>query len=139
MCGNDRRLGAGAPSQRSAKACCGFTLVEVLVALAVLAVALGGALKGASESATQAAYLREKTQAHWVALNKVAELQLLEGWPAIGIRRGTTELGRQEWHWTTTVSGTPDEDVRRLEVEVRARNEDEPLLLTRVALLVNPR
>ena len=47
----------------------GFTLVEVLVALSVIAIALAAVLKGASEGASSARYLRDKTLAHWVAMN----------------------------------------------------------------------
>lgn len=57
----------------------GFTLLEVVVALAVIALALGGTLSIASSSATNTEYLERKVQAHWVARNAAATVRLLPG------------------------------------------------------------
>lgn len=105
----------------------GFTLLEVLVALAVLAVALSALIKSGSDNAANAAHLQDKTLAHWVAMNKVAELQLEREWPATGKRRGSAEMADREWRWETEVKTTPDKDVRRLEVRIRQRNEESVL------------
>lgn len=115
----------------------GFTLIEVLVALAILAIALSGLIKGGSDNAVNAAYLGEKTMAHWVAMNKVAELQLQMKWPAIGVRHGTAEMGDQEWRWETEINTTPDRDVRRLVVTVSGINDD-GVLDSVVAFLPKP-
>lgn len=98
----------------------GFTLLEVLVALAIVAIALGALLKTGAGNSANAVYLRDKTFAHWVAMNKVAELQLQPGWPAVGTTRGKVEMAGREWQWTATVSETFDANVRRVDVEVHA-------------------
>jgi len=97
----------------------GFTLLEVMVALAVLAVALGALIKAGSEAAANGASLRDRTYAHYVAQNLLADAELAESWPATGNRTGTVELGGQRWSWSLLVDKTADEDIRRLEVAVR--------------------
>ncbi len=116
----------------------GFTLVEVLVALSVIAIALAAVLKGASEGASSARYLRDKTLAHWVAMNTITEVQVRGEWPSPGRGEGEATMGSRDWHWRSVVSNTPDEDMRRLEVEVRYEEEDEESLITRVAFIPRP-
>ena len=58
-----------------------FTLLEVLVALAVLAMGMGAVIKVVSSQSIQISYLKEKTIAQWVAINKANEVQLA-AWPA---------------------------------------------------------
>lgn len=106
--------------------------------MAVLALGLAAALKAASQSATHLQYLRDQTFAHYVALNKIAELQLLSEWPALGSEHGTDHLAGQDWQWTTIVSITPDEAMRRLEVEVRYPASSDAPLLSRMAYLRRP-
>lgn len=101
----------------------GFTLLEVLVALSVLAIAMAALIKGGTENARGAAYLRDKTLAQWVAMNVVAEQRLAASWPAPGTKRGQEEMANHEWFWKRTVAETFDEDVRRLEVVVSATDD----------------
>ena len=116
----------------------GFTLIEVLVALSVIAIALAAVLKGASEGASSVRYLRDKTFAHWVAMNTIAEVQVRGEWPAPGSKEGEDAMGNRDWHWRQIVSDTPDADLRRLEVEVRYVEEDEEPVVTRVAFIPRP-
>lgn len=103
----------------------GFTLIEVLVALAVLAVALGALIRTAGDAAANAGHLRDKTLAHWVAMNRIAEQQLAPTWPSVGERGGETEMAGREWHWEEVVEATEDADMRRLTVHVgHADGED---------------
>lgn len=96
----------------------GFTLLEILVALTIVALALGAAISGAGGHVESTDHLRNKTIAHWVALNRVAELQVAEPWPAPGARSGTARMTHREWRWSLEVKQTPDAGVRRLEVAV---------------------
>lgn len=114
----------------------GFTLLEVLIALAVLAVALASLVKGIGGNASNEAYLRDKTLAQWVAMNVVAEMQLEEKWPSKGKKQGSESMGGYEWFWRSEISDTFDEDVRRLEVKVRPDdNSDSTILASIVAFL----
>ncbi len=95
-----------------------FTLIEVLVAMAVLSMSLLAAIKVVSEVTTSAIHMQEKTIAQWVAMNKVAEMRLQQNWPSIGRSNGDVEMADRKWHWQMEVKSTPDNSVRRLEVSV---------------------
>ena len=106
----------------------GFTLLEVLVALAVLAIGMGSVLKVSANHASQVTYLKSKTIALYVAKNRVNQV-LLTGWPNVGRSNGTEIMANQEWKWNLTVSNTADKDLRRLDVEVAyVESENEPLV-----------
>jgi len=109
----------------------GFTLLEVLVALTVLAIALASIIKIAANQSLNAEHLRDKTLAHWVAMNQIAELQLTGEWPAPGKKEGTEEMGIHEWYWQRIVSDTPDTRVRRIQLDV-FRDQDDQSPVTRL-------
>lgn len=98
----------------------GFTLLEVLVAMAVLAISMGAVIKVAAEGGHNAGYLREQTLASWVALNKVNEVILDRSWPEVGNSQGVATLAGREWRWEMRISNTADEDLRRLDIAVSA-------------------
>ena len=105
-----------------------FTLLEVLVALAVLTLGLGTVIKVSGNQASQLAYLKDKTIALWVANNKVNEIKLTD-WPGTGTSSGHEFMADQEWRWKLKVSNTEDKDLRRLEIEVNRENEEgEPVV-----------
>ncbi|MEO5376571.1 MAG: type II secretion system minor pseudopilin GspI [Magnetococcus sp. DMHC-6] len=95
----------------------GFTLIEVLVALVVLAVALSALVEASGNYTHNAAYLQERTLAHWVAMNQVVEQQTT-GKGAVEILKGEEEMAGRKWFWTVTISETPEPAVRRLNVAV---------------------
>jgi len=117
----------------------GFTLLEVLVALAVVAIALTAAVTAAGQDARNVALLRDRTLAHWVAMDRLTEAQLSDDWPGVGRREGDTVMAGQEWHWTLAVSATDDDDVRRLDVEVRSTPREKRTLTSMIAYLGRPR
>lgn len=116
----------------------GFTLIEILVALAVLAIAVAAVVAAVSGHVNNAAYLRDRTLAHWVAMNKVAELQVAKDWPAPGAQHGESLMATQEWLWQVNVSTTEDPDVLRLDVDVLANKEQKQALATMVAYVGRP-
>ena len=101
----------------------GFTLLEVLVALAVLAIAMAAVIKVSVSNTSNTAYLKEKTFAHWIAVNKANELRLAEGWPSVGNKKGSIVMATQEWRWQLKVSNTPDKNIRRMDIEVQHERE----------------
>jgi len=96
----------------------GFTLLEVLVALAVVAIALAAVIRIGGSAALNAARLEDKTFADWVALNRLEELRLATSWPSTGSLSGTEEMGGRVWRWTQRVQSTEDEYVRKVEIQV---------------------
>lgn len=96
----------------------GFTLLETLVALAIVAVALTASLNALGRSAQSAATLREHVLADWVAQNRLAELRATARWPAVGRSEGRTEQAGETFIWRELVSNTPNAWFRRVDVEV---------------------
>lgn len=113
----------------------GFTLLEVLVALAILAIAMSAVIKVTSENADNASYLRDKTLAHWVAMNVLTEIQIRQKWLNIGTKKGMVEMAERKWYWLLKISTTVDNELRRLEIEVRL---DKEVLTTLVGFIALP-
>jgi general secretion pathway protein I len=83
----------------------GFTLIEVLVALAIVALGMGALLAALTASAGNVQALREKTLAQWIALNQVADARLNLQAPSIGTTEGdVNNFGNSNWHWQRTIS-----------------------------------
>ena len=110
----------------------GFTLVEVMVALAVVAVALPALLLTLSQQLDAVRYLDDRAQAQWVAANRLAELRLIltaKGTLQNGTLSGTEELAGREWYWWSEGVETQLPGFFRYEITV-ANNEagrDAPL------------
>lgn len=96
----------------------GFTLIEVLVALAILAVALAAAVRASSTAADGTFALKERLLGTWVAQDRIAEYAARPLWPEIGARQGSVEQAGVQFTWRETVSGTPNQRFRRVEVQV---------------------
>jgi general secretion pathway protein I len=103
----------------------GFTLIEIVVAVAVLAFAMGAVISAMARYAQNSAYIREKTVALWVAHNKLTELEFEGAYPEIGKSDGDAEMGGVKWRWYQIVSETPDENLRRVEIRVREQGADD--------------
>ena len=108
----------------------GFTLLEILIALAVLAVAMGAIIKASSDFTGSHAHLQTRTLANWVARNVMVEFQVNGEWPRVGERKGTMEMGHSEWDWLATISQTEEAELRRIDVEVRPADSDSESPLT---------
>ena len=93
----------------------GFTLLEVLVALTIIALSLGALISTSGSQASNAAYLKQKTIAHWVALNEITKLQVENKWLGKGDTRGTTTMAGFDWYWTRTVIETEDKNTHQVE------------------------
>jgi len=96
----------------------GFTLLEVMVALLIVAVALGGAVKVIGNAAANSTRMNNKTFANWVALNQIAELRITKEWPKLGETKGDTEMAERKWAWSQESIKTDDDNIRRVELSV---------------------
>ena len=103
----------------------GFTLIEVLVALAVAGIAFTAILKAVNAQLVSAQVMEEKTVAHWVALNVATEIRLNPKWSSIGSKKGDSEMLGQQWDWQALTSGTPDADLRRIDITVYNQTDKE--------------
>jgi general secretion pathway protein I len=99
----------------------GFTLVEVLVALAIVAIGMAAVLGALTSSANTVSYLRDKTFAQWVALNQIATLRLSGQMTPTGNSDGDTDYAGHTWHWRQEVTATEVPGVVRIDVKVRPK------------------
>ncbi|NIJ08284.1 general secretion pathway protein I [Sphingomonas vulcanisoli] len=93
----------------------GFTLIEALVALAILAIASAGLIRALEGSIDAARGLERRAGAQWVAENRLAELQL--GEKAIDLHPIEPMLG-EAWHVGQEIGASDDPDVRQVMVSV---------------------
>jgi general secretion pathway protein I len=91
----------------------GFTLIEVMVALTIIAISLGALLSTSGTQANNAAYLKQKTLAHWVALNELAQLNAENTFPNTGESKGSTSMANHDWYWIRKTTQLADSNNRR--------------------------
>jgi general secretion pathway protein I len=103
----------------------GFTLIEVLAALVIVALGMLGVIQAVAQTARNGTYLREKTLAHWIAMNVVTERRLSDSPPDVAETSDEVEFAGQRWRWTLSVTQTPVDSVRRMEVSVSAADAPE--------------
>lgn len=101
----------------------GFTLLEVLVALAIFAMVAASIMTAVTRSLQNAARLEEKTLAMWVADNQLVEMQLQDPPPGEGRDQGEVDFGGRRWEWRSEVTATSEPAMRRVEVIVASRPE----------------
>lgn len=104
----------------------GFTLIEVLIALAVIALALLALSRTASLQVRSFDGLRERTLAGWVAANVLTDTRLASAFPATGHSGGRAGHGGHEWRWTRDVVATQDVAIRRIDIQVFLGDAQEP-------------
>ncbi|KPK11039.1 MAG: hypothetical protein AMJ68_07265 [Acidithiobacillales bacterium SG8_45] len=102
----------------------GFTLIEVLVALVIAAIALSAISRTTIQSTDSAQALRDRQLALWVAQNELTQVRMARLWPAIDTTEGSDSMAGREWNWTLKVAATPEPSLRRIEIKVSEKNRD---------------
>ncbi len=102
----------------------GFTLIEVLAALVIVSLGMLGVIQAVGQTASNSVYLRDKTLAHWIAMNKLTEIRLAASPPAIDQSSDEIEYAGRRWRWTMDVQETPIESMRRIDVRVSLEGAD---------------
>lgn len=109
----------------SCRALRGFTLIEVLAALLIVGFGMLAVIEAVSQTARNSGYLREKTLAHWIAMNRLTEARLESQPPKIDKSSDEVEMANRRWRWTMVVTQSPLESVRRIDVSVRSADAPE--------------
>lgn len=97
----------------------GFTLIEVLVALIIVAVGIAAVMSSLISAASSTERLRDRAFAEWVAANRIVETRLDPTPPALGRSEGDAEMGGQKWRWRQEIAKTTVEGVVQIIVDVR--------------------
>lgn len=116
----------------------GFTLIEVLIALAVVAIALLALLGVASESVRVTGELRRRTLADWVAWNLIEEARYATKPPVLGWTSGTTTMGPERWRWRMHAGRSVLPGLYKIRVETAPADRPRDTLASLTALVAPP-
>lgn len=116
----------------------GFTLIEIVIAVAVLGIAMAAVIKGISENLANISHLREKTFATWVAANTLKEMEINQAWSDGGRQTGESVMSGYTFYWRWQMEKTENENLRRLTVTVYSDEDRENQLTSLEGLLSNP-
>ncbi len=110
-----------------------------MVSLAILSVMLGALIQSAGTSASNAGRLRDRAIAEWVASNRMAEFHLSPTFPATGSTKGDAEMFGITWFWKAIVQKVEDDDLRRVDIEVRRIEDDDNPVFQLAGFVSHPR
>jgi general secretion pathway protein I len=111
----------------------GFTLIEVLAALVIVALGMIAAIQAVTQSARNGVYLRDKTLAHWIGMNVLTERRLQSAPPDVAESTGRVEYADQLWQWSMKVTQTQVSSLRRMDIIVRRADAPEGTSLATVS------
>jgi general secretion pathway protein I len=111
----------------------GFTLLEVLIALAILAISSLAVLTQSGQSLNQIGQLNAKTTAMILAENRLSLIQANPEWPSLGIDKQSLEIAGQQWQVVSNVSVTSEPLLRMLEISVSHVGQENNVLFRLVA------
>jgi len=124
----------------------GFTLIEVLIALAIIAIGMAAVMTAVTTNIANAAGLKERTLAHWVAMNKMSEMQATKVYPRGRRSNESIEMAGVEWHIQVLksdmkLSGLKDFGIdtskyKQLEVQVRLAEDAEYPIVSLTSYIV---
>jgi general secretion pathway protein I len=117
---------------------CGFTLVEILVALAIVAIALTAGMRALGQATDGAGALKARTLALWIAQDRLAAAQIATPWPALGNYDGEATQAGSAFLWRASVSTTPNPAFRRIEIVVVEPHTPDYALARLTGFLGNP-
>lgn len=108
----------------------GFTLLEVLIALTILAISSLAVIRQVGQGTVNLTLLEQKTLAALVADQRISQYRVAERWPALGSSNERTEMAGQDWQLSSDVTTTSDPLMRKVTVSVAldsASNKPVPL------------
>jgi len=112
----------------------GMTLIEVLVALVIIAVALSAAIRSVNAGVVNTDYLKQKSFAHWVVMNEVAEQQV-QIFTAARNEWKQVDMAGRRWHINTKVVATDSKSILRVETKVFRKRDESSALASMVSFV----
>jgi general secretion pathway protein I len=106
----------------------GFTLLEVLVALVIVSLGMIAVFGQLNQMLSASARLRDKTLAHWIAVDQITELQAIGAYPKVGESSDELDMARATWSYTVKTSQIGDLAMRRVDVTVAFADTPEQIL-----------
>jgi general secretion pathway protein I len=115
----------------------GFTLLEAMVALVIVALGMMAVNSQLNRYAVAAVQIEQKTLASWIATNKLTELSVAPEWPAVGDYEEDLEFAGQQWHCDVVVEETAVANLRRVDVSVHLQRDPERVV-QKVSAFIEP-
>ena len=116
----------------------GFTLIEVLIALAIVAVGLSAAVRATTQVTSAAEDMKARTFAVWIAQDRLAEHAARRTWPNPGVSQGTAGQAHLQFVWRESIADTAVPFLRTVEVTVATAAQPEHVLARLVGLAAMP-
>ena len=116
----------------------GFTLLEILVALAIVAIGLAAAVRATAHVTAGTESARMRLLASWVAQDRLAEQIARANFPAPGTATGSSTQGPFRFAWRETVSQTTEPVLRQIDIAVGAAEQPDYVLARLTGFLVEP-
>jgi general secretion pathway protein I len=115
----------------------GFTLIEVLVALAIVSIGMMAVQTQLNRYVFTARFMEQKTLASWIGTNKVVELSTAQTWPDIGTSDEELEFAGRLWQLEIEISETQVENLHRVDVDVSLADSPDTII-QRISGLLEP-
>lgn len=116
----------------------GFTLLEVIVALAVVSLGIIAAFNLVVQISTGSIHMRERTFGSWVANNEITRIRLSGEFPDVSEFDGDVEFAGREYRWRANVSETGVDKLRRIDLEVAYADEPDIVIASSVGFISPP-
>lgn len=109
------------------KSVAGLTLIEVLIALAIISIAMTAIIKAASQNIRSTDYLQQKSAAMWVAQSVLSEAQagLIGLSDTEDANDNVVSMLGNDWHWRGSVAATANTHMQKVTISVFNRTDDE--------------
>jgi general secretion pathway protein I len=115
----------------------GFTLLEAMVALVIVALGMMAVNGQLNRYVVAASFVEEKTLASWIATNEITALSVAASWPDLGKSDKDVEFASRKWRCNIVVSATDVQNLRRVDVSVTLADAPERVL-DKVSGLIEP-
>ena len=113
----------------------GFTLIEVLIALVILALALTAVGRATGSATDGARVLKQRMLAQWVAQNRLNQEVVAQSFPSVGVQTGEASQAGQSFTWQQTTSGTENPNFRKVVIKVFAAGDNAYSLASLIGFL----
>ncbi len=128
--GTKSRWSAGDASRYRSR---GFTLIEIMIALAIFAIVSAALVRSASMTVHQSALVKDRTLAWWIAENRLNEMRSMprdpDNYPSLGRKTSSVRMAQRDWELEVDIRSTENENMRRIEISVFSENDlDVPLV-----------
>jgi general secretion pathway protein I len=116
----------------------GFTLIEVLVALAIVIIAFMAMYGSMMQVVAATTLMQEKTIATWIAFDRITELRVRKEFPDDDESNGEIEMAGTDWVYTVKINATESDNIRQVIVKVAAAQEPDNTLGIATGALIKP-